>query len=134
MIAQPPRELWQDLKDITFQTNGIVQWAEAQDGKMLERSGRYILQPNPESRLNLPMLFVAPTNYSDARMSSICLLLLTEVEIDPDSRFNVAIHGRVLKAMTRDGRRLVFLRKDKTANHTSDGIRQPADGLSKPSR
>ena len=114
-ISQPPPELWQEIKDITFYTNGLVEWSVVRDGIMVESKGRYLIQPDRESKRNLPRIFVAPTNYPDPRMSSIFLLLLREVEIDYDSRFPSELHGKSLK-VTTDGQHLIFLKMNTSAN------------------
>jgi hypothetical protein len=115
--------MWQDIKDITFHTNGIVEWSEVKRGKMVEMTGRYEIQPDNRSARHLPTLFVAPTNYPNAGMSSVCLLLLTDLEIDFDSRFPIELYGKALRAATKDGKKLVFIRKRDAANQPSDRMR-----------
>ncbi len=115
MIQQPPSNLWQNVSEIAFATNGVATWIDL-DGVATEKSGRYLLQPDRDSKRGLPRLFVAPLNYPDPRMSSISLLVLTDVEIDFDSRFPVELHGSVLKCR-RGGQDLVFVRRKDPANN-----------------
>jgi len=121
LISQPPPEMWQDIKDITFYTNGIVEWSEVKRGKMVEMTGRYMIQPGKQSKRQLPMLFVAPTNYLNPMLSSICLLRFSELQIDFDSRFHVERFGKALKAVAADGKRVVFIKK-KMASQPSEAI------------
>jgi len=118
--------------NITFHTNGIVEWSIEQNGKIVERSGRYMIQPNRESKRDLPLVFIAPANYPDPRMSSIVLLVLKEIEIDFDSRFSTEVYGKVLKATVLDGKSLLFIRKKDSANKAQeDTARKLAVGLKK---
>lgn len=132
LISQPPPEMWQDIKDITFYTNGIVEWSEVKQGKMVEMTGRYMIQLDKQSKRQLPTLFVAPTNYPNPMLSSICLLRLSELQIDFDSRFHVERFGKALKAVAADGKRVVFIRKKKVANQPSEAI--GVQGVPRPQR
>ena len=123
MIQQPPTSLWQNISQIAFATNGVVTWTSL-DGATTEKSGRYILQTDRESKRGLPRLFVAPLNYPDPRMSSISLLVLTDVEIDFDARFPVKLYGRVLKCRM-GGQDLVFVRREDLANHGLESTGAP---------
>lgn len=88
MMPRPPPEMQQDLKEIAFSAGGVVEWTVAKDGEAIKRQGRYLIQKGEKSSRNLPELFVAPSSYTNPAVSSICLLRLTELEIDLDSRFN----------------------------------------------
>ena len=110
-MPQPPPKMRQDIKAITFHTNGIVEWAEARRGKLVSMAGRYKIQPDSQSTRGLPTLSVSPTNYLNSKLSGICLLRLSELQIDVDSRFPVETFGKALKAVAADGRQLVFVRR-----------------------
>lgn len=89
---------------------------------MKNGKGRYALLVEPSSETNrrgLPTLFVAPENCDDPGISSVCLLKLTDMEIDFDARFNIKSIGRVLKAKDLSGKALVFVRKGKTLGSMS---------------
>ncbi len=114
-MPQPPPEMQQDIKTITFGTNGIVTWSTVVDGTMKEMVGRYVISPNDLSARKLPSIFVAPTNYVNPGVSSICLLLLTDVTIDIDARFNPDKVGKAFKGnvglMHEPKKKVVFVRK-----------------------
>ena len=40
-VAQPPPELQQSIKSMSFQANNIVKWEYVQDGKVHKAKGRY---------------------------------------------------------------------------------------------
>lgn len=120
LISQPPRDMWQGIKDITFYTNGIVEWSEVKRGKMVEMTGRYLVQSDKESKRHLQTLFVAPTNYPNPMLSSICLLRLSELEIDFDARFPAERFGKALKAVTSEGKRVIFIRRGSSQPMTPD--------------
>jgi len=113
MMPQPPKEMWQDIKDISFSTNGIVIWTTTEGGKTKEMKGRFLVHRDDQSARKLPSLFVAPTNYVNPAASSICVLRLSEIEVDLDSRFHPGKVGKVLKAKSKDGKRVVFVRMKK---------------------
>ncbi len=75
--------------------------------------GLYSFPANKKLSRQLPKLIVAPTNYSEAIVSSHVLLTLTDVEMDFDSRFHVDHFGKLLKAKDLQGKRLLFIRKEK---------------------
>jgi len=115
MMPQPPKEMWQDIKSISFQTNGNVRWSEVKKDKLVEQVGRYEFIPNnlitkTTSKRGLPSLTVSSTNSPRPCLSGICMLYLSEIEIDYDCRFHTEIIGKVLKAETKDGKRLVFVK------------------------
>ena len=123
-FAQPPADVQQSIKNISFQPGNIIKWTYVSEGKMQEGEGRYsfLIETSPETaRRQLPTLFVAPKSYPNPMLSSICLLMLTDVEIDLDARFHVESIGKVLKAKDAHGRRLIFVRKGKRISN------QPAD-------
>jgi hypothetical protein len=96
-MPQPPPEMQQDIKTITFAANGIVTWSTVKDGQMKEMVGRYVVLPDDHSPRKLPSIFVAPTNYVNPGVSSICLLLMTDVTVGLDARFHVDKVGKALK-------------------------------------
>lgn len=115
MMPQPQKEMQQDIKSISFQTNGIVQWSEVKKGKVVDQIGRYEFIPNEiitktQSKRGLPSLTISSTNSPRPCLSGICLLYLSEIQIDYDSRFHVEKAGEVLKAETKDGKKLVFVK------------------------
>ena len=110
MMPQPPKEMWQDIKEISFWPNGIVAWSTTQNGKALEMKGRFLIHKDDQSSRGLPSLFVAPADCVNPDVSSVCLLRLSDLEIDLDSRFHPDKVGKVLKAKTEDGKRVVFVR------------------------
>jgi hypothetical protein len=110
MMPHPSKDMWQDIKSISFHANGIVLWSEVKQGTVVDQIGRYEVYLDPESKRKLPTLFIAPTNYPTPTMSSICLLRLSELEIDIDSRFHPEKVGMVLKAKTTEGTHVVFVR------------------------
>ena len=115
MMPQPPKEMRQDIKTISFQTNGIVQWSEVKQGKVVDQIGRYEFLPNDlitkvQSKRGLPTITVASTNSPRPCLSGICLLSLREVEIDYDSRFHINKIGAVLKAETPNGKKVIFVK------------------------
>ncbi len=120
-MPQPPKEMWQDIKKITFYTNGIAEWSELKNGQMIEMAGRYIIQTDNQSKRQLPMLVVAPTNDPNPMLSSICLLRFSELEIDFDSRFHIERYGKALKAISNDGKRVVFIRTKEAVNNPATG-------------
>ena len=114
-MAQPPPELQQSIKSISFQASNIVKWEYVQDGKMHKATGRYGIYSLPKGQKmsrGLPSLIVAQTNYPDAVLSSNPLLILSEVELDFDSRF-LQSWGKLIKARNADGKRILFIRKNK---------------------
>ncbi len=110
-MPQPPSDMQQDIKAITFEANGTVKWSIAKDGKIQEMIGRYEIFVDEKSSRRLPSIFVAPVSYKNPGISSVCLLLLTDVTIDKDERFNPEKVGKVLKAKRKDGKYLVFVKK-----------------------
>lgn len=113
-VAQPPPELQQSIKSMSFQTNNIVKWEYVQDGKIHKAKGRYGIYSFPKDRKmpkELPSLIVAPANYPDAVLSSHLLLTLSDVELDFDSRF-LQRWGKLIKARNSDGKRVLFIRKN----------------------
>lgn len=126
-IPQPPKELQQDIKDITFQENGVVRWSVVKDGKIEKLSGFYAILPNAQSMRKLPYVHVAPSKAAAAQMSDNPLLLFENVSIGLDSRFHVESVGKVLKARNAHGEPLVFVRKKQDGQQ--DGADQPATAL-----
>lgn len=113
-VAQPPPELQQSIKSMSFQANNIVTWEYVQDGKVHKAKGRYGIYSFPKDQRmpkELPSLIVAPANYPDAALSSHLLLTLSDVELDFDSRF-LQRWGKLIKARNSDGKRVLFLRKN----------------------
>jgi hypothetical protein len=114
-VAQPPADLQQAIKGMSFRTNGIAEWEYVSDGQVHKTTGRYGLYSFPtEEKISrqLPRLIVVPTSYSDALVSSHVLLTLTHVELDFDSRFHADHFGKLLKAKDPQGKRLLFIRKE----------------------
>jgi len=119
-LAQPPADLQQAIKSMSFRTNNIVEWECVRDGHAHRATGRYGLYSFPTKKKlshKLPRLIVAPTSYADAIVSSHVLLTLTDVEMDFDSRFNVNHFGKLLKAKDPQGKRLLFIRKERENGH-----------------
>ena len=115
-FSLPPAEILQDIKNISFLPDNIIKWSYVSDGKMQEGKGRYTLLVDSSSKANrrgLPTLFVAPEGYTYPGASSVCLLKLTDLEIDVDARFHIESIGKVLKAKDSSGKALVFVRKGK---------------------
>lgn len=113
-VAQPPPELQQSIKSMSFQANNIVKWEYVQDGKVHKAKGRYGIYSFPKDQKmprELPSLIVAPANYPDAVLSSHLLLTLSDVELDFDSRF-LQRWGKLIKARNSDGKRVLFIRKN----------------------
>ena len=113
-VAQPPPELQQSIKSMSFQANNIVKWEYVQDGKVHKAKGRYGIYSFPTDQKmprELPNLIVAPANYPDAVLSSHLLLTLSDVELDFDSRF-LQRWGKLIKARNSDGKRVLFIRKN----------------------
>lgn len=111
LMPQPPPDMQQDIKETTFQANGLVRWSVVIDGKIQELSGRYAVLTDAQSLRRLPYIIVAPTKFIDPQLSSIRFLLLTDVTIDLDSRFHADRVGKVFKAKSADGKALAFARK-----------------------
>jgi len=112
-VAQPPPELQQSIKSMSFQANNIVKWEYVQDGKVHKAKGRYGIYSFPTDQnipRQLPKLIVTPANYPDAVFSSHVLLTLSDVELDFDCRF-LQRWGKLIKARTSDGTRVLFIRK-----------------------
>lgn len=131
MMPQPPKEMRQDINSISFQTNGIVQWSEVKKDKVVEQIGRYEFIPNEiitetRSKRRLPSLTVSSTNSPRPCLSGICLLYLSEIEIDHDSRFHVKKVGEVLKAETTDGKKVVFVKLKARQPTTKSAV--PSEG------
>jgi hypothetical protein len=113
-VAQPPPELQQSIKSMSFQADNIVKWEYVQDGKVHRAMGRYGIYSFPTDEKmprQLPKLIVAPANYPDAVLSSYVLLTLSDVELDFDSRF-LQRWGKLIKARNSDGKRVLFIRKN----------------------
>jgi len=113
-VAQPPPELQQSIKSMSFQANNIVKWEYVQDGRVHKAKGRYGIYSFPTDQKmpkGLPSLIVAPANYPDAVLSSHRLLTLSDVELDFDSRF-LQRWGKLIKARNSDGKRVLFIRKN----------------------
>lgn len=113
-VAQPSPELQQSIKSMSFRVNNIVEWEYVQNGKTHKAKGRYGIYSfltDEKTPRQLPILIVAPTNYSNAILSSHFLLTLSEVELDFDSRF-LQRWGKLIKAKGTDGKRVLFIRKD----------------------
>ena len=116
-FPQPPIEVQQSIKNLSFQPKNIIKWSYVSDGKMFDGKGRYVLLDDPSSEINrrgLPTLFVAPESDNNPEISSVYLLKLTHLEIDFDARFHIESIGKVLKAKHLSGKALVFVRKGKT--------------------
>jgi hypothetical protein len=113
-VAQPPPELQQSIKSISFQTDNIVHWEYVQDNKMNKGEGRYGLYSLPEDKKSkhLPSLVVAPVNHQNPVLSSHILLTLSDFELDFDARF-LQRWGKLIKARDPDGNRILFIRKVK---------------------
>ena len=123
-FAQPPVDVQQWIKTISFQAGSSIKWTYVSEGKMREGAGRYsfLIGPSPETAgRQLPTLFVAPERYSNPMLSSVCLLKLTDVEIDFDARLHIESIGKVLKAKDENGKPLIFVRRGKKVSS------QPAD-------
>ena len=115
-LEQPPADLQQVIKSMSFRTNNIVEWEYVRDGHAHRATGRYGLYSFPTKKKlsrQLPRLIVAPTSYPDAIVSSHVLLTLTDVEMDFDSRFHVDHFGKLLKAKDPQGKRLLFISKER---------------------
>ena len=72
-LAQPPADLQQAIKSMSFRTNNIVEWEYVRDGHAHRATGRYGLYSFPTKKKltrQLPRLIVAPTSYPDAIVSS----------------------------------------------------------------
>jgi hypothetical protein len=134
-VAQPPPELQQSIKSMSFQDNNIVKWIYVQDGKVHKAKGRYGIYSFPTDQKKprqLPRLIVAPANYPDAVFSSHVLLTLSDVELDFDSRF-VQSWGKLIKARTSDGKRVLFIRKkNKITSQQAGGANPPREDSSPP--
>jgi hypothetical protein len=116
-FAQPPEEIQQSIKTISFRADTIIEWSYVSEGTMREGRGRYVLLANPSSEDGggaLPTLFVAPESFRQPALSSVCLLMISELEIDHDARFHVESIGKVLKGRDSTGQKLVFVRKGKS--------------------
>ena len=114
-VSQPPPELQQSIKTMSFQADNIIEWEYVQDGKMHKAKGRYGIYSFPTDQKELrrlPDLIVAPTIYSDALLSSNVILTLSDFELDFDSRF-LQSWGKLIKATGQDGKRVLFIRKQK---------------------
>ncbi|MFX0201769.1 MAG: hypothetical protein ACFFCW_37140, partial [Candidatus Hodarchaeota archaeon] len=62
-VAQPPPELQQSIKSMSFQAKNIVKWEYVQDGKIHRAKGRYGIYSFPKDQKmpkGLPSLIVAP--------------------------------------------------------------------------
>jgi len=130
MMPQPPKEMWQNIKTISFQANGIVHWSYVKEGRLEKGIGRYKMWIPGKKLLNQPSIVVAPTNYPNPLLCGRCLLSLEDVSIDIDSRFHPEKVGKVLKAKTKDGKRVVFVRIKKelpTAKSTISSECAPSD-------
>ncbi len=112
-IAQPPPELQQSIKSMSFGSKNLVEWEYVQDGKVHKGKGRYGIyssatdQKMPEQ---LPSLIIVPLNYPEGLLSNRILLTLSRIELDFDSRF-IRSWGRLIKAEAPDGKRVMFIRK-----------------------
>ena len=115
LMPQPPPDMLQDIKSITFETNGIVKWTIAINGEIAEKIGRYVINPGDNSPRHLPSIFVAPVSYSNPSVSSICLLLMTDITVDLDARFHADKIGKTLKGsigLSQEVKKnVVFVRK-----------------------
>jgi hypothetical protein len=112
-VAQPPPELQQSIKSMSFQAKNMVEWKYVQDGKVHNANGRYGIYSFPTDQKmlrQLPRLIVAPANYPDAVFSGHVLLTLSNFELDFDSRF-LQRWGKLIKARTSEGERVLFIRK-----------------------
>jgi len=113
-FAVPPVEVRQSIKSISFEAENVIEWSYVSERTMQQGRGRYVLLTTPSAERvgrELPTLFVAPERYRDPRISSICLLKITDLEIDFDARFHMESIGKVLKGKDSDGKALVFVRK-----------------------
>lgn len=113
-MAQPPPELQQPIKSISFQASSIVKWEYVQDGKMHKATGCYGIYSFPKSQKmpsGQPSLIVSPTSYLEPVLYGNPLLILSDIELDFDSRF-IQSWGRLIKARSDDGKRLLFIRKN----------------------
>jgi len=137
-IQQPPSNLLQSIKTLSFSTNHLVSWTDTNTNSCRPQTGVFgVWIPGTNSQVrHLPSIVVAPTNYADPFQCGIALLTLNNVQVAYDSRFNQELYGKLLKALDGNGHPVLFIRRQmrRTANHTSDCIRQPADGSPKPSR
>jgi hypothetical protein len=132
-VPQPALELQQFIKTISFQPDNIVEWEYVKDGKVNKVKGRYGIYtfPADEKKIRqLPSLTVAPEAYKDPLLSSNRLLYLSDVELDLDCRFPQS-WGKLIKARSLDGKRLLFLRKENKINSFSFHNDAKEIGLSK---
>ncbi len=112
-MAQPPPELQQPIKSISLEAGNVIKWTYIQDGKLHKATGSYGIYSSPkdqEMSRELLKLIVAPANYNDAAVPDKPLLILSDVELDYDSRF-IQSWGKLLKARDVDGKRILFIRK-----------------------
>ena len=113
-VTQPPPELQQSIKSISFQSNNRVEWEYVRDGKDHKAKGYYGIYSFSEAQKKsrqLPRLIVALTSYHHAVVPSHILLTLSDVELDFDSRF-LQRWGKLIKARGTDGKQVLFIRKE----------------------
>jgi hypothetical protein len=115
-MALPPQELQQSIKSISFSTGNIVEWEYVHEGKMHKTRGRYGIYSFSEdqspSRRSLHLVAV-PVDSPDPLDTDHKLLDLFDLELDFDARF-LKSWGKLLKAIGPDGKRLLFIKAEKT--------------------
>jgi hypothetical protein len=112
-VAQPPPELQQSVKTISFSADSLATWMHVHQGTMIEVEGSYFVYPLARGDNNprgLPGLIVVKTGAQNEGVPVDTLLSLFQVELDFDSRFPQN-WGRLLKASTQDGERLLFIKQ-----------------------
>ncbi len=115
-FAQPPIEVQQSIKSISFEAGNVIRWSYVSRGIVQQGVGRYVLLSNSSAKgasRKLPTLFVAPKQSKNPSLSSIILLKLTDLEIDFDARFPMESIGKVLKARESSGKPLLFVRSER---------------------
>jgi hypothetical protein len=125
-FAQPPAEVQQSIKSISFRPDNIVEWEYVHDGKTQKAKGRYGIYSFSTDKKNprqLPNLIVAPTLYTNAADSEDVILTLWDVELDFDSRF-LQRWGKLIKAKGPGGKRVLFIRKENKVSSQQPGERE----------
>lgn len=115
----------QSITSISFKTNGTAHWAMATHGKTNTSSGLYSLH----TATNAVGFTTHYISVVESIVASRGLLLLEDVDVRLDQRFNAEKIGPVLVA-TRLGESLVFIRKERTANQRLEGT--PLRGAPQP--
>ena len=127
-VAQPPPELQQSIKSMSFRTDNIIEWEYVRDGKSQKANGHYGIYSFPsdqEKPRQLPTLIVTPTYNSNAADSSHVILTLSNVELDFDCRF-VQRWGKLIKAKGPDGKGLLFIRKENKISSQQSTAAEPS--------